>query len=89
MTQKAVIYGTTWCPHCNHAKAAFGERATFVDCEQDMDACKKQNVTAMPHIVGPNGKSVVGWNNNDTARTMETLGMAASHKPTQSPFRFS
>jgi len=35
MTEEVTIYGTSTCPFCNQARAAYGERARFIDVGAD------------------------------------------------------
>ncbi len=41
MNAKIVIYGTNTCPFCIQARAAYGERAVFVDVETDGEKMKE------------------------------------------------
>lgn len=71
----ATIYGRNGCPHCVDAKNSLGARAKFVDCDKDQQTCVRAGVSAVPHIVGPNNEVVVGWDKQNVARTMRTLGL--------------
>jgi len=47
----AVMYGASWCSHCNDQKALFGTSSqylNFVDCEQSPDLCSLAGITAFP-----------------------------------------
>lgn len=35
MAGKIIIYGTDKCPFCNQARAAYGDRADFVNVDRD------------------------------------------------------
>lgn len=34
MTDKITIYGTGTCPFCNQARAAYGDKAIFIDIDE-------------------------------------------------------
>lgn len=52
LTEKdAVMYGASWCSHCQQQKALFGpsfQYIKFVDCEQSPELCSLAGVTAFP-----------------------------------------
>jgi hypothetical protein len=52
LTEKgAVMYGTTWCGHCNDQKKMFGtgfQFVTFVDCDKNMNECEAAGVKGYP-----------------------------------------
>lgn len=64
------IYGSPHCPHCVNAKEYFGDKATFVNCDEDRQACVRTGVKAMPTIVTSDGERAVGWSG---AHTVESL----------------
>jgi len=35
MVEKIIIYGTDTCPFCNQARIAYGDRAVFINVEND------------------------------------------------------
>jgi glutaredoxin len=60
-----VMYGTSWCTHCQNQKAAFGssfQYVTFVDCDADTAACTAAGVQGYPTWV-INGTSYPGEQN--------------------------
>ena len=38
MDQKMIIYGTKTCPFCIQAREAYGDRAHFVDVDEDPES---------------------------------------------------
>jgi hypothetical protein len=58
----AVMYGTTWCSHCQEQKKLFGKsfkNIDFVDCDKDSDKCSLAGVQGYPTWV-INGESFPG-----------------------------
>jgi glutaredoxin 3 len=41
MKNKIIIYGTDTCPFCNQARAAYGDRAIFINVDQDPEKLKE------------------------------------------------
>jgi len=41
MAEKIIIYGTDTCPFCNQARAAYGDRAVFVNVDEDPEKLEK------------------------------------------------
>jgi glutaredoxin 3 len=41
MTDKIIIYGTDTCPFCNQARAAYGDRAVYVNVDEDPEKLKE------------------------------------------------
>ncbi|MBA4397904.1 MAG: glutaredoxin [Syntrophus sp. (in: bacteria)] len=41
MADKIIIYGTDTCPFCVQARAAYGERAVFVNVDEDAEKMKE------------------------------------------------
>jgi len=41
MPEKIVIYGTDTCPFCTQARTAYGERAIFINVDQDPEKLKE------------------------------------------------
>ena len=69
----AVMYGTSWCPHCQNQKKMFSnsfEYINFVDCDASSDACKAAGVQGYPTWV-INGTSYEG------EQTVYTLAKSA------------
>lgn len=55
------MYGTSWCPHCKHQKAEFGELFSYVnyiDCDVDKKTCLKNKVTGYPTWLLPSGEEI-------------------------------
>ena len=52
LTEKGVImYGASWCPHCQEQKALFGDSfqyVDFVDCEKTPNLCSAAEIKAFP-----------------------------------------
>lgn len=47
----AILYGTSWCSHCQNQKALFGstiEKINFIDCGASREACSEAGITAYP-----------------------------------------
>lgn len=80
---KVKLYGSLACSHCSQAKAALGDMAHFYDCGgKHRDECERLGVSSVPHMIGPNGKVVVGWDSGKVPQTMEALGIKpAAHQP--------
>ncbi len=65
------MYGTSWCPHCKHQKAEFGELfsyVNYVDCEQQPKICRERKVTGYPTWLLPNGSEVDPGTIKDVAK---------------------
>lgn len=46
-----VMYGATWCPHCNNQKKLFGDSfqfVKFVDCESNAELCNEAGIKGYP-----------------------------------------
>ncbi len=41
MEDKIIIFGTDTCPFCNQARAAYGDRAIYVNVEEDSEKLKE------------------------------------------------
>jgi glutaredoxin 3 len=41
MEDKIIIFGTNTCPFCNQARAAYGERAVYVNVDEDPEKLKE------------------------------------------------
>jgi glutaredoxin 3 len=41
MADKIIIYGTDTCPFCNQARAAYGDRAVYVNVDEDSEKLKE------------------------------------------------
>jgi glutaredoxin 3 len=41
MEDKIIIYGTDTCPFCNQARAAYGDRAVYVNVDEDPEKLKE------------------------------------------------
>jgi glutaredoxin 3 len=41
MAGEIIIYGTETCPFCIQARAAYGDRATFIDVDQNLDKLRE------------------------------------------------
>lgn len=63
LTQRgAVLYGATWCSHCNNQKSMFGEhvdKITFIDCDEAKATCSEHGITAYPTWI-INGEKKLG-----------------------------
>jgi glutaredoxin 3 len=65
MADKIIIYGTDTCPFCVQARAAYGERAVFVDVDEAPEILEKMLALSggkrqVPVIV-EGGKVTVGF----------------------------
>lgn len=63
----AKFYGASWCPHCNHQRAAFGADAhllPYVECSNpdgsQAKACIDAGITGYPTWVFPDGTKQPG-----------------------------
>ncbi|MDX1919629.1 MAG: protein disulfide isomerase family protein [Candidatus Caenarcaniphilales bacterium] len=55
------MYGTSWCPHCNHQKEIFGELfsyVNYVDCDEQSEICTQKGITGYPTWLLPDGKEI-------------------------------
>ena len=63
LTEKgAVLYQTSWCPHCKNQKEAFGESLKYinlVDCDEERVACQEAGIEGYPAWI-INGKQYLG-----------------------------
>jgi len=66
ITEKgAVLYGASWCPHCQEQKHMFGESVQYInyvecaDGNAQSEACSTKNIEAYPSWE-INGELVVG-----------------------------
>jgi len=41
MEDKIIIFGTDTCPFCNQARAAYGDRAVYVNVDEDPEKLKE------------------------------------------------
>ena len=41
MEDKIIIYGTDTCPFCNQARAAYGDRAVYINVDADPEKLKE------------------------------------------------
>jgi glutaredoxin 3 len=41
MADKIIIYGTDTCPFCNQARAAYGDRAVYVNVDENPEKLKE------------------------------------------------
>lgn len=51
LSDKAVMYGASWCPHCQNQKAMFGDSwssINYVECTEQADKCDKAGVKGYP-----------------------------------------
>jgi thiol-disulfide isomerase/thioredoxin len=52
LTQKgAVMYGASWCPHCQAQKEMFGtafSKVKYVECEEEKQKCADEEITGLP-----------------------------------------
>lgn len=49
--KKAVMYGASWCPHCQAVKAEFGasfQYVTYVECPVETQKCLDNNINGYP-----------------------------------------
>jgi glutaredoxin 3 len=65
MEDKIIIFGTNTCPFCNQARAAYGERAVYVNVDEDPEKLKEMLALTsgkrqVPVIV-EGGKVTVGF----------------------------
>ena len=65
MEPKIIIYGTKTCPFCIQARESYGDRAVFVDVDEDPESLNKMlslsgGKRQVPVIVD-NGKVTVGF----------------------------
>jgi len=59
---KAVMYGTEWCGHCQEQKSMFGssfQYIDFVDCDQNRNDCQAAGIRGYPTWI-INGKKYEG-----------------------------
>jgi hypothetical protein len=64
----AIFYGTSWCPHCQNQKAAFGrskQYLPYVECStpdgrQQTEVCKQAEIISYPTWVFPDGSKQTG-----------------------------
>jgi glutaredoxin 3 len=65
MEQKIIIYGTKTCPFCIQAREAYGDRAVFVDIDEDRESFDKMLLLSggkrQVPVIMENGKVVVGF----------------------------
>jgi len=65
MEQKIIIYGTKTCPFCIQAREAYGDKAVFVNVDEDQESLDKMLFLSggkrqVPVIV-ENGKVTIGF----------------------------
>lgn len=65
----AVMYGTSWCPHCTRQKQMFGRsfrRAAYVECSMpgnpnaQAPVCQEQKITGYPTWIFADASRVSG-----------------------------
>lgn len=59
----AVMYGASWCPHCQAEKEAFGtsfQYVNYVECTTDQDKCDAAGVEGVPTWILADGTKAVG-----------------------------
>jgi glutaredoxin len=65
MEQKIIIYGTKTCPFCIQAREAYGDRAVFVDIDEDQGSLDKMLFLSggkrQVPVIMENGKVMVGF----------------------------
>jgi hypothetical protein len=47
----AVLYGASWCGHCQQQKTLFGEhidKINYVECTQEKSVCEKEGIRGYP-----------------------------------------
>jgi len=47
----AVMYGASWCPHCQEQKEMFKEafgKISYVECSVEEARCTQENITGLP-----------------------------------------
>ena len=59
LSDKAIMYGAYWCPHCLNQKAMFGDSwssINYVECTEQEAKCQEAGVTGYPTwvILGKN-----------------------------------
>ena len=74
LTEKgAVLYQTSWCPHCRNQKEAFETSLKYInliDCDEEKVACQEADIKGYPTWV-IDGKQYPG------ARSLEALAKIA------------
>jgi len=64
LTEKgAVMYGASWCPHCQAQKEAFGtafSKINYVECEEQKEKCSAEEITGLPTWKFADGSRVMG-----------------------------
>lgn len=48
---EAIMFGTTWCGHCQDQKSEFGSSfkyVRFIDCDLQQNICEQHNITGYP-----------------------------------------
>lgn len=66
--KKAVMYGASWCPHCQNEKKAFGsswQYVSYVECTENPDACRAAGVQGYPTWMLSDGSQIPGEQNID------------------------
>lgn len=61
--KKLTMYGAYWCPHCQNQKKEFGtsfDYVPYVECTQQVDACKAAGVVGYPTWIDASGKKYEG-----------------------------
>ena len=73
----AVMYGASWCPHCQAEKAAFAnsfQYIRYVECVTDPALCSGKGVDAYPSwLVGTTSK-IEGFDQNSFAALAKATG---------------
>ncbi len=61
--QKVVMYGASWCPHCQRQKALFGSAfkyVPYVECPDNPKVCLDKGIKGYPTWIFPNGHRFEG-----------------------------
>lgn len=76
-----VMYGTTWCVHCQNQKAMFGsafDNVTFIDCDRDRAACAAANITGYPTWIDAEGNSYAGTQSFEQLAAISQCNLTAA-----------
>lgn len=58
-----VMYGASWCPHCQNEKNGFGDSFRFipyVECPKNPKLCLEKSVSGYPTWLFPDGRRFEG-----------------------------
>jgi thiol-disulfide isomerase/thioredoxin len=61
--KKVVMYGASWCPHCQRQKALFGSAfkyVSYVECPDNPKVCLDKGIKGYPTWIFPNGHRFEG-----------------------------